>query len=157
MNHVNITRRFIFASAAVLALAACHHQSGPAVPAAPSAPDETVRQFLAAVNANDLDRMALLFGTENGPMPLTSPNSPDTRHKQLVIMQRLLLADSFRVVSIEPVPSHASHRRIEVELMRGAQRASVPFVLVPSRTGGWLVFEFDSNAALALSGRGISN
>ncbi len=157
MNHVTITRRFILATFAVVSVAACHRQSGGPVAPAPSAPDETVRQFLAAVNAQDLDKMALLWGTERGPVAESNASSADVRHQRLVIMQHLLQADSFRVQSIEAVPGHETHRRIEVELMREDRRATVPFVLVPARSGGWLISEIDLNSAMPLSQRGLSN
>ncbi len=63
MNHVTITRRFILATFAVVSVAACRHQ---VAPLSPSAASETVRQFLAAVNANNLDRMLELWGDERG-------------------------------------------------------------------------------------------
>ncbi len=151
MNHVNITRRFIFATAAVFAVAACHGQPNVAVAPAPLAPDETVRQFLAAVNAQNLDQMAQLWGTERGPSTVTFNGSADDRHDRLAIIQHTLQADSFRVRGIEPVPGHEAQRRIQVELMRGGQRATVPFTLVPARTGGWLVSDIDLNRAMPLS------
>ncbi len=156
MNHVTTTRRFILATFAVVSVAACHHRSGGSA-TAPSAPDETVRQFLAAVNAQDLDKMAALWGTESGPVAQSNASSADVRHQRLSIMQHLLQADSFRVQSIEAVPGHETHRRIEVELMRADRRATVPFILVPARTGGWLVSEIDLNSAMPLSARGVSN
>lgn len=155
MNHVIFTRRFILATAAAVGLAAC--QSGPQGPVAPSAPEETLRQFMAAVNAQDLEKMALLWGTERGPSTISSRNSPDARHQQLTVMQRVLAADSFRVRSIEPVPGHETQRRIDVDLMRGPKRATVPFVLVPARTGGWLVSQIRLDLAMPLSQAGTSN
>lgn len=151
MNHVNIKRRFIFAAAAALALAACHRRPDVAVVPAPLAPDETVRQFLAAVNAENLDQMAQLWGTERGPSTVTFSGSADNRHDRLAIMQRTLQADSFRVRAIEPLPGHETQRRIQVELMRGTQRVTVPFTLVTARTGGWLVSDIDLNRAMPLS------
>ncbi len=157
MNHVNITRRFIFATTAVFALAACHRQPSVAVVPAPLAPDETVRQFLAAVNAANLDQMAQLWGTERGPAAVTSNEPPDKLHQRLEIIQHVLQADSFRVRSIDPVPGHASQRLLQVDLMRGARRATVPFTLVPARTGGWLVTDFGINQAMPLSQPGSSD
>lgn len=106
-------------------------------------------QFLAAVNARELDRMALLWGTERGPSTVSSPNSPEVQRRQLEIMQRLLITESHRVVRSEPAGDMA-RRRLTVELVRGSRRVQVPFVLVHARTGGWLVQEIDLDLAMAL-------
>ena len=134
---------------AAFALAACRARSGPVAPA-PETPEQTVTQFLAAVNARELDRMALLWGTERGPSTVSNPNSPDVQRRQLEIMQRLLITDSHRVVRSEPVPSDPGKRRLTVEMVRGNRRVQVPFLMVSARTGGWLVQEIDLDAAMAL-------
>ena len=134
---------------AVLALAACRARTGPVAPA-PDVPEETVSQFLAAVNVRDLDRMALLWGNERGPSTVSSPNSPEVQRRQLEIMQRVLVHDSHRVASSEPLAGTPQKRRLMVEMARGERRALVPFTLVAARTGGWLVWEVDLEVAMAL-------
>jgi hypothetical protein len=135
------------------ALAACRGQSPSAAPApmAPGTPEETVRQFIAAANARDLDRMALLWGTERGPSTVTNPNSPTVRRQQLEIMQRNLVTDSHRVTNSETVADHDDQRRLMVELVRGSRRVNVAFTMVTPRSGGWLVLSFDLEAAMSLS------
>lgn len=135
---------------AVIALAACRGRTGPVAPA-PNVPEETVSQFLGAVNARDLDRMALLWGTERGPSTISNPNEPDVQRRQLEIMQRVLVADSHRVAGNEPVAGdNGRRRRLMVEMVRGTRRALVGFTMVSARTGGWLVLEVDLDAAMAL-------
>jgi hypothetical protein len=133
---------------AAFALAACRGRGAPIAPA-PETPEQTVAQFLAAVNARELDRMALLWGTERGPSPVSNPNTPEVQRRQLEIMQRLLITESHRVVRNEP-GTDIARRRLTVELVRANRRVQVPFVLVHARTGGWLVQEIDLDAAMAL-------
>lgn len=106
--------------------------------------------FLAAVNARDLDRMALLWGNERGPSTVSSPNSPQVQRRQLEIMQRVLLHDSLRLVRNEPMVGDPTKRLVLMELVRSGRRAQVPFTLVAARTGGWLVFAIDLDVAMAL-------
>lgn len=107
-------------------------------------------QFLAAVNARDLDRMALLWGTERGPSTVSNPNTPEVRRRQLEIMQRVLASDSYRVTGNEAITGAPERRRLMVELVRGERRASVPFTMIAARTGGWLVWEVDLDVAMSL-------
>lgn len=150
MRAVKLSRRLL--PFAIAALAACGGRTVAVAPA-PAAPEQTVSAFLAAVNANDLDRMALLWGTERGPSTVSNRNAPEVRHQQLVIMQRLLVADSFRVLGAEAVPGHEA-RRLQILMMRGPRRATVPFTLVTARTGGWLIREIGLDLAMPLSQQG---
>ena len=140
--------RFI-AALSLGALVACsgrHVAVGPA----PASPEATVGQFLAAVNAADLGRMAQLFGDERGPSTVTIRNGTE-REQRVAIMQRLLWCDSSRVVGTEAVPG--THRRqLRVELIRGDRRIPVPFTVAPQRAGGWLVAVIDLNPVLPPTG-----
>ena len=149
MPAVTLLRRSVVCVAA-LAFAACHGQTAPVAPA-PLAPEQTLAQFLAAVNANDLASMALLFGNERGPSTISGHNSPATHRRQLEIMQHVLVTDSFTVQTDELVPGHTQERRLQVAMMRGGRRIVVPFTLVVARTGGWLIQDFGLDAALPLA------
>jgi hypothetical protein len=129
-------------------LLACTGQRYAASVPTPATPQATVEQFLAAVNANDIERMAQLFGDERGPK--ADWNSSTERQQRLVIMQRLLQADSSRVGATEPDSSGVpSRRRIRVEVFRGERRLLVPFsVAVAQRAGGWLVCMIGLDALL---------
>jgi hypothetical protein len=123
--------------AALVALAGCAGQPTGVTPA--PTPEATVGQFLAAVNANDLDRMAALFGDERGR---AAWGTPLAKQERLAIMQRLLRADSSRYVGTEPDSSGVTTRRlIHYELIGADRRVEVPFVVARQRSGGgWLVF-----------------
>ena len=120
----------------LVAVVACARQTPGVTPAA--TPEATVGQFLAAVNANDLERMAQLFGDERGR---TAWGSPAARQERLAIMQHVLKADSSRVVGAEPDTSGVTSRRVlHVELIDAQRRATVPFIVARQRAGGWLVY-----------------
>jgi hypothetical protein len=109
---------------------------------APSSPEATVGQFLAAVNANDHARMAELFGDENGPSTVTMKNDA-RRDSVMTILQHVLGTDSVRVLGTEPVPGKPERRLIRMDLFTADRRVAVPFTLAPQRRGGWLVAEID--------------
>lgn len=122
-------------------LAACAPRTGPVTPA--PTPEATVEQFLAAVNANDPDRMAQLFGDERGG---AAWGSATERQQRLAIMQRLLASDSSRVVGTEADSSGVATRRVvHVEMVRRERRVRVPFIVALQRAGGWLVYAIDLN------------
>jgi len=149
MPAVTLLRRSVVCVAA-LAFAACHGQTAAVAPA-PLAPEQTLAEFLAAVNANDLNRMALLWGTQRGPSTISNHSKPEVQHQRLVIMQHALVTDSFHIEADDPVPGRAHARRIQVTLMRNNRRVLVPFTLVVARTGGWLIQDFGLDAALPLA------
>ena len=114
-------------------------------------PEATVGQFLAAVNANDLDRMAGLFGDEHGR---AAWGSPLAKQERLAIMQRLLRADSSRFLGTEPDSGGVATRRlVHVELVRADRRVSVPFIVARQRTGGWLVYAIGLAPLMPAPGR----
>lgn len=146
-----LSHRFLVI-AALLTLPACAGRNVPAGPPAPASPEEAVTAFLSAVNGADLQRMAVLWGTERGPSTVTV-RDPRQREQRLVVMQRLLQHDSARFV---PAPSPSvpppGRQFLSVELTRGPRRAVVPFTVVGQRAGGWLVENVGLEAAMALSG-----
>jgi hypothetical protein len=134
------THRFL-AVLSLATLAACGARQVAVAPA-PSSPEATVGQFLAAVNANDHGRIAALFGDERGPSTVTWPNQ--ARLDSIVtIMQHLLVTDSAHVVGSEPVPGHGTRRVLRMDLFHSGNRATVPFTFSPQHAGGWLVKEVD--------------
>ncbi len=131
---------------AATVLAACGGSRPTPQNPAPAAPEQTVAQFLAAANAADLERMASLWGDRRGPSNLTNTIPPDQRQTRLTIMQRLLASDEHRVLRESNEPTGA--RLLQVELVRGTRRFTVPFTLVPARTGGWLINAIGLDAAM---------
>jgi len=113
-----------------------------AVRPAPSSPEATVGQFLAAVNANDHVRMAELFGDEAGPVTATVKNDA-RRDSVITILQHVLVTDSAHVLGTEPVPGKPDRRLIRMDLFTGDRKVAVPFTVAPQRQGGWLVTLID--------------
>ncbi len=141
--------RFAHGPAIVMAaavLVACGGSRSTPQNPAPSAPAQTVAQFLAAANASDLERMASLWGDRQGPSNVTNTIPADQRQTRLTIMQRLLAADEHRVLRESNEPEGA--RVLQVELVRGTRRFTVPFTLVEARTGGWLINAIGLDAAM---------
>jgi hypothetical protein len=129
----------------------CGGRAPVVVAPAPATPEAAVDAFMTAVNASDLRRMAELWGTERGPSAVTNPNTPETRQRQLTIMQRILASESHRVLGTDAALSGPGRTVLHVELVRGGRRVSVPFTLVAARTGGWLVNAIGLDAALPQS------
>jgi hypothetical protein len=128
--------RRVLAIACLAALLGCAGRPEGVTPA--PTPEATVGQFLSAVNANDLDRMAQLFGDEHGR---AAWGSAVARHERLAIMQHLLQADSSRVVGSEPDSGGVATRRlVHVELIGTDRQVRVPFIVARQRSGGWLVY-----------------
>jgi len=118
-------------------VAAC---GGPRVPGqpTPASPEATVGQFMAAVNADDLHHMALLFGDERGPSTVIMKNAAH-RDSIMAVLQHVLVADSIHVTGTAGVPGHPAWRLVHVDVTQGSRETSVPFTLVPWQ-GGWLVW-----------------
>jgi len=132
-----VTPRRLIAPICLVALAGCTGRTADVTPA--PTPEATVGQFLAAVNANDLDQMARLFGDERGR---AAWGSPVARQERLAIMQHVLRADSSRIIGTEPDSAGVPTRRlVHVELMGKDRDVRVPFIVARQRSGGgWLVF-----------------
>ena len=130
------------------AAVACGHQA-PVVPL-PATPGETVEAFLAAANAANLERMAGLFGDEQGPVNQTRRNSDQVRNQQMIIFQRLLHGEAHEVTATDV--SIAEKPKISVAITQGTRRFTVPFTLVRARQGGWLVWQIDLAPAMPTAG-----
>jgi hypothetical protein len=133
--------------AGLLALPACGGQRPSAnVTPAPDRPDATVEQFLVAANGNDLDRMASLWGDEDGPSNVSNKIPFEQRQQRLQIMQRLLRHDEKRVaVSDSAIPGRLI---VTANLTQGTRRFAVPFTTIPNRGGGWIIREVGLESAM---------
>lgn len=122
-------------------LAGCGGGTSPVQPAPTAA--AAVRSFMQAVADSNVDKMASLWGTANGPASQT--RQPADYERRVAIMQAYLRNDSFRVTSdVEETPAR---RALQVELRRKTCTWSVPFVSVKTNTGSWLVNQVDLAAA----------
>lgn len=132
----------------ILALAttvACGGRSAEQAPS-PASPDQTIEQFLAAVNAADLERMATLWGDERGPESATRTMPMEQRQQRLTIIQRMLRSDSHIITATDA--TNPARRVVTVAMTQGNRRFAVPFTVVPARSGGWLVKEIGLDAAM---------
>ena len=148
---MTLSRR-ILAISVLIPLSACAGRGGPVIAPAPASPEAAVVAFLAAVDTVSLERMAALWGTERGPSTVVVRDAHQ-REQRLVIMQRLLQHDAFRIVpAATPGMAPRGRQFVSVELTRGDRRAVVPFTVVGQRAGGWLVEAIGLDAAMPLSG-----
>ncbi len=154
----------------LIALAACAGTSSrqPADPStgggAARGPDRVVAEFLDAANRRDRAAMASRFGTEDGPIGerggaigcafrrmgswIGLGDRCLTRAEvelRMDLVAAVLAHESYRLGTREDVAGRGRRAaRIEVELDTAAERdVTVPFVLVRTGDGRWLVEEVD--------------
>jgi hypothetical protein len=122
-------------------LAGCGGGTAPVQPAPTAA--AAVRGFMQAVADSNVEKMASLWGTANGPASQTG--QPRDYERRVAVMQAYLRNDSFRVTSdVEETPTR---RALQVELRRQTCTWSVPFVSIKANNGSWLVNQVDLTAA----------
>jgi hypothetical protein len=128
----------------VLLLVACGGGGGaPAVKPATSA-NGAVQSFMQAVADSNVEIMASLWGTVNGPASKTK--QPPDWQRRVAIMQAYLRNQAFRITSDQP-EAGPDRRALQVEIKRDTCTWSVPFVAVKTREGAWLVTQVDLAAA----------
>ncbi len=137
-------------AALALTLAGCATQtveSGP--PSAPAigeldvAPALVVERFLAAVNADEWEAMGRLFGTREGPFG--DRNSREDVELRMNAIALILKHEDFEVRSQRRVPGRErTTMRLGIDLtIRGQVIEDVPFLVVQSESGSWLIEEID--------------
>lgn len=117
----------------------------------PATAEAALEQFLTAVNAADLDQMAMLWGDQRGPEGLTHTMTNETRMQRLTIMQRVLRTDTHQITGTDA--SDPGRRVITVDMTQGTRRFAVPFTMVPMRSGGWIVNDIRLDAAMPQGGQ----
>jgi hypothetical protein len=102
-----------------------------------------IEQFLRAANENDLDTMARLFGTVNGPNIGRVPK--DQLDQQLFAIASVLRHEGYEIVRRQIVPGRRSEAtEVTVRMDMGRNRLiDVPYVLVFSTAGTWLIEQID--------------
>ena len=129
----------------------------------------SLERFLQAANARDLEAMGRLFGTEGGPAWDTGSTfgcmfkkigswfegSPCVQKRDVEIrmdaISQVLRHEDYSIVREEPVAGRSNQAlRIYVDLtVAGQPVTAVPFVLVRSGGGQWLVEEIDLQRVMA--------
>lgn len=102
------------------------------------APTMIVERFLRAANQNDLDTMASLFGTRDGPVSRSwSRQESDER---MFLLASLLRHTDYTVTGERIVPGRREEAtNIDVRLVVSTGPVSVPFTLVRARNRQWLI------------------
>jgi len=142
----------------LLAITACRSSSTPApstsVPAATTAtnlpgavgPRQAVERFLGGAKSQDLQEMAVAWGTAKGPAK-DQFERPELE-KRLIVMQGCYDSDKHRI--IDDLPGEAGKRVLRVELTKGAVTKTPRFTTVKGPSERWYVEDADFAAVTAL-------
>jgi hypothetical protein len=134
-------KRLSILSVLLLSAGACTSQTVVNQPQMTLAPALTVERFLQAANIRDLETMARLFGTDDGPIG-------DTGDRQEVelrmdVIAEILQYDDYEIVSERRVPgAEILSNRIGVDLLLrggGTMVRDVGFTLVLESPNRWLI------------------
>lgn len=157
--------RFLALVTVVLLVGGCARQvARPAPGVLAIAPQLSVERFLQASNARDYEAMSGLFGTPDGPIMRTGSTVGcgfrkvgswlglgqrclrwDEVELRMAALSELLRHQDYRIVSerVQPGRRHPTNR-VGVDISRGGDIIrDVPFMVVRSRDGRWLVQEVD--------------
>ena len=97
-----------------------------------------VEQFLRAANGKDLDGMARLFGTKDGPVVGRWPK--DEVEKRMFIISTELKHEDFDITAEQIVPGRGvDATKLTVKLRKDGKDFNVPFTLVRYKDTSWLV------------------
>jgi hypothetical protein len=114
----------------------------------PVGPDEgpvlAVQRFMQAVADSDLARMAELWGTQSGPASQTG--RPANYQRRIAVIHAYLVGNTATVAG--EIEQRGAVRVLAVDLTREGCRRRVPFTVVRTAGGQWLV----NNIELGLVG-----
>jgi hypothetical protein len=100
-----------------------------------STPRMAVEQFLAAVRAQDIQAMSVVFGSSRGP---SRDNIERTElEKRLIILQCYFNHDQYRILNENP--GENDHRVFTVELTRNRLTKTPHFYTIRGPGGRWYV------------------
>ncbi|MGE0552262.1 MAG: hypothetical protein AB7R55_02410 [Gemmatimonadales bacterium] len=132
--------------ATAVSIAACSSSSPPAQVSPAGGPAVVAAAFMQAVADSNLAQMGALWGTERGPAATTK--QPSDWIQRITVIQAYLRGGRSRVVSeADPAMSAEGRRQVMVEIDRGNCLKQVPFTMVLTRDGAWLVNAIDLPAA----------
>lgn len=124
---------------AIVAFAGCRTPAPGGVQTGADRPRRAVELFLAAVNAQDIQQMSVVWGTEKGPARDQLPRNELERRE--IIMQQCFAHDSYRVV--DELPGEGGSRMLRVEIKRGGVTRTPQFVTVKGPAERWYVSDAD--------------
>lgn len=110
------------------------------------APRQAVERFLGAAKSQDLQEMAVAWGTEKGPARDQFERSE--LEKRLIVMQGCYDSDRHRIV--DELPGESGKRVLRVELTKGAVTKTPRFTTVKGPSDRWYVEDADFAAVTAL-------
>jgi hypothetical protein len=97
-----------------------------------------IEQFLRASNANELETMARLFGNRDGAVSDRDPRAAN--EQRMFALASILRHEDYRIEGNEIVPGRSDEAtRVKVRLTINSQSFAVPFTLVNSKKGKWLI------------------
>jgi|SRR5687767_7975736 len=101
-----------------------------------------LERFLAAANGKDLTGMSNLFGTKTGP--IIKRDEKAQVETQMHLLATVLRHDDFKIEGEEIVPGRRSDATLlNVNIIKGKQATLVPFVMVRTNDGHWIVECFE--------------
>ena len=105
------------------------------------APILSVERFLQAANARDLEAMRRLFGTYEGPIT----GDQQELELRMSVIAEILRHEDCRIVGEqrEPGREHPTTRVMVTITKDGSQIPDVPFLMVQTTSGGWLIEQVD--------------
>jgi hypothetical protein len=126
-----------------LALSACVTRpvQAPSAEMAGMLPVLSVERFLQAANARDLEAMRQLFGTRNGPI-VGERREIELRMSAIA---EVLRHEDYKIVEDRREPGREfPTTRVTVTITKGGRQIpEVPFFVIQTERGGWLVEQVD--------------
>lgn len=142
-----------------LAVAACRSgstasSSAPSPASSPNlpgavAPRQAVERFLGAAKNQDIQELAIAWGTSKGPAR-DQFERPELE-KRLVLMQQCYESDKHRI--LDDQPGENGERLLRVEITRGSVTKTPRFTAVKGPSDRWYVKDADFAAVTALCKR----
>jgi hypothetical protein len=115
-------------------------------PVAPvAAPAAVAAAFMQAVADSNFDQMGELWGTNQGSAAATK--SPPNWLQRVAVMHAYLKGGAHRVLGEEPGVARRDRRQLMIEISRSGCTRTVPFTMILTKQGSWLVNAIDLNAA----------
>ncbi len=109
------------------------------------APTVVATAFMQAVTDSNLVQMGSLWGTERGPAAAT--NRPADWLQRLAVVHAYLKGGTSKVVGENPGAGGIGRRQLVIELTRAGCVKNIPFTMVQSRDGAWLISAIELTAA----------
>lgn len=101
-------------------------------------PALTLERFLRAANANDLKTMTELFGTRD--QTIAELDGRQQAEERMYVLASLLRHDDWSLQAQRAVPGRRTEAtELLVELRQGRRLVNVPFRVVRTESGGWIV------------------